>query len=145
MTILAFDGKILAADRRSTTSWGSHDSVTKIWRHGDFLCGISGKPAISLRMFEWWKAGQVPADFPAEAAKEEEGTFIAISGAGVFQFTTGPYPVKIETAYPTWGGGRDFASAAMHCGRNAYEAVELTCLLSVFCGNGIDTLTLPSK
>lgn len=142
MTVIAWDGKTLAADRRMTTSWGAHDTVTKIERHDGSLSGITGKPALGLAMRAWWLAGAVAADFP-KGNEADDATLIVIMGdSRVLQYTTGPHPVLMENEFCAWGGGRDFAQAAMMCGKTAAEAVALTCQCSVHCGNGIDILDL---
>lgn len=41
------------------------------------------------------------------------------------------------------GSGRDFAIAAMHCGKTAREAVEIASLYENGCGNGVDVLEAP--
>lgn len=143
MTVIAWDGKTLAADRRMTTSWGAHDTVTKIVRHEAALSGITGKPALALAMRAWWLAGAVAADFP-KGNEADDSTLIVINSAGAWQYTTGPHPTLIESRWCAWGGGRDFAQAAMMCGKTAAEAVAIACECSVHCGNGIDTLTLES-
>jgi hypothetical protein len=143
MTVIAWDGKTLAADRRCTTSWGAHDSVTKIWRVNDCLVAISGKPAIGLRMLHWWQTSADPEKFPSAAAVDDGATLIVICMDGrVLEYTTGPIPAVNESERPAWGSGRDFARAAMHSGQTAEQSVSLACELCVFCGNGIDTLTL---
>lgn len=143
MTVIAWDGKTLAADRRSTTSWGAHNEVTKIWRHDGALFGMTGKPALGFRLSEWYKAGAQPANFPSECAAPNEADLIVITPAGhALTYSTGPYPERWEDKFLAWGSGRDFAIAAMHCGRDAREAVAITCRYSVHCGNGIDSLTL---
>ena len=92
-------------------------------------------------MRAWWLAGAVAADFP-KGNEADDATLIVITRYGAHQYTTGPNPVVLEQPFSAWGGGRDFAQAAMMCGKTAREAVELTCLCSVHCGNGIDTLEL---
>jgi hypothetical protein len=47
-----------------------------------------------------------------------------------------------EGPFAACGSGRDMALMAMHLGKSAFEAVRLTCELSVDCGNGIDVLEL---
>jgi hypothetical protein len=143
MTVIAWDGKTLAADRRSTTSWGAHDVVTKIERHDGSLLALTGKPAYALRLREWYKAGAIVSDFPPQCAAADEGNLVVITPQGLaLLYSTGPYPERWENPFCAWGGGRDFAIAAMHCGKTAVEAVQITCVYSVHCGNGINTLEL---
>lgn len=144
MTVIAWDGKTLAADRRMTTSWGAHDTVTKIGRARDgALWAGAGEAPIALRVLHWWQAGAVPADFPPEASKENAATLVIVLATGdVLQYTTSPFPTLLSQPRSAFGAGRDFAAAAMMCGKTAAEAVQIACDLCVNCGNGIDTLEL---
>jgi hypothetical protein len=143
MTVIAWDGKTLAADRRSNNSWGVHDSVTKITKHDGALIGTAGKGAVALEMRAWWLAGAIPEQFPASARDPEGGNIVVITAdRRVLQYSTGPYPSEMEGRFYVIGCGGDIALAAMHCGRTAIEAVQLACELNCNCGNGIDTLEL---
>jgi hypothetical protein len=142
--VIAWDGKTLAADKRMTTSWGAHDTVKKIGRARDgALYGITGEAAIGLRLLAWWQVGAAINDFPPEAAKENVATLVVVVATGdILQYTTGPHPSLLAQKHCAFGAGRDFAMAAMVCGKSAAEAVCVACELCVNCGNGIDTLTL---
>ena len=144
MTVIAWKDGVLAADKRMTTSWGAHDTVKKIGHARDgALYGITGEAPIGLRMLAWWQAGAVAADFPPEAAKANEATLVIFLATGdVAQFTTGPYPSLLAQGVCAFGAGRDFAMAAMVCGKSAAEAVCVACELCVNCGNGIDVIAL---
>ncbi len=143
MTVIAWDGKTLAADRRSNTSWGVHDTVTKISRHEGNLLATSGKGSVALEIQAWWIAGADAGKFPASARGDDGGNLIVITpDRRVLQFGTGPFPSEMQGRFYVVGAGGDIALAAMHCGRSAAEAVALACELNSTCGNGIDTLTL---
>lgn len=63
MTVVAWDGSILAADKRYSD--GSMDrTVTRVFRVGDLLVAGSGTRSMILPMIEWVRAGRVVADFP---------------------------------------------------------------------------------
>lgn len=147
MTVLAWDGKTLAADRRATMHGGLAAPVTKIWRIGPGkLAGTTGDSDTGRYLKAWYLAGAVPADFP-EAARDSNsyGTLVVISAdEGISHYACGPYPMRIEAEQWAWGIGRDFALAAMYMGADARQAVEVACEFHVDCGNGIDTLTLES-
>jgi hypothetical protein len=143
MTVIAWDGKTLAADRRSNSSWGVHDTVTKISRHNGQLLAVAGKGDVALEMKAWWMAGAGLAQFPASARTDDGGNLIVITDdRRVLQFGVGPIPIEMQGRFYVVGCGGDIALAAMHCGRTAAEAVALACELNGNCGNGIDTLEL---
>lgn len=140
MTCIAWDGKTLAADKRAINS-GLPRTVTKIHRVKDCLVGASGDAAQAREMLAWWKSGANPKTFPAsQRDKDDWGTFVVISKEGIDVYERTPYPIRFEEKQFACGSGRDFATAAMHLGCNAKQAVEIACRFDVSCGNGIDVL-----
>ncbi|MCK4121398.1 hypothetical protein HFK83_03310 [Ralstonia pseudosolanacearum] len=140
MTVIAWDGKTLAADKRAT-SVGLARTVTKIQRHGDVLLAMTGDWDVAVELREWLKAGAVPRDFP-EKAREDNASLIVIGRGGIAVYSTGPFPMPIEQEKVAFGSGRDFAEASMYLGCSAIEAVSVACHFQTDCGNGIDALTL---
>lgn len=143
MTVIVWDGKTLAADKRAS-SGSLRFTVCKIERSGDrTLLGTTGSSATSQELLHWWKNGADPAKFPAAARNDESyGTLVVITPGRIAQYTMGPYPTVIVQAQMAFGSGRDFALAALHMGADARKAVEVACHFATDCGDGIDTLTL---
>lgn len=141
MTVIAWDGETLAADRRATSGGGIARTVTKIQKHGDVLLGVTGNWDVAIEMREWFKAGAAPADFPAKA-REGDATLIVIRRDGIESFATGPYSMPIEEEKAAWGSGRDYAEATMYLGGSAVQGVQVASHFQTDCGNGFDTLTL---
>ncbi len=148
MTVIAWDGTTLAADKRM--SCGGHvNTVTKLRRAGEYLVGFSGS-AKGMRAFvSWIEGGMDPATFPKPTNDDDAIYALAIRSDGtVWKFEATPWPIMLEDRFASAGSGRDYARAAMHLGKNAREAVEIACLFDENCGNGVDTLTfdaLPSR
>ena len=140
MTVIAWDGKTLSADKRAT-SVGLARTVTKIQRSGELLLAMTGDWDVAVELREWFKAGAVPRHFP-EKAREDNASLIVIGRGGVVVYSTGPFPMPIEQEKVAFGSGRDFAEAAMYLGCTAVEAVSVACHFQTDCGNGIDALTL---
>lgn len=141
MTVIAWDGRTLAADKRATSGGGIARTVTKIQRHGDALLALTGNWDKAVEVREWWKAGAEPAAFPAEGRKDE-ATLIVIQPGRIVTYCSGPYPMEIEAKAVAFGSGRDYAEAAMYLGQSAVCGVEIACHFQTDCGNGIDALTL---
>jgi len=140
MTVIAWDGFTLAADKRNTTA-GVASTVTKIFRVEKELVALHGAAAHALELLEWFKRGALPSTFPS--FREDERGFICVIGVnGKVRIYEGPYPMPHEDPLFACGAGRDFALAAMALGHTAAEAVAVACQFDVNCGNGIDTLTL---
>lgn len=142
MTTIAWDGKTLAADKR--TSFGSlHSTTSKLHSIGGCLVAGAGTTALIMEMIEWLKAGCDPKEFPAAQrdGKECVSLLVIHPGGAVRQYENSPYPLVIENEFWAIGSGRDFATAAMHLGKTAKEAVEIAAIFDTATGNGVNTLT----
>lgn len=144
MTVIAFDGRMLAADRRSVDGAGIARTVTKIERYRKHLLAITGNCDVGCETREWWKAGADPVKFPAKSRDGEASLIVISPDGGIYTYGTGPYPLHIEQEKCAFGSGRDFAEAAMYRGKNAAQAVEIACLFQSDCGNGVTVLELES-
>ncbi|SDX13057.1 20S proteasome, alpha and beta subunits [Variovorax sp. YR634] len=144
MTVVAWDGKTLAADKR-TNFGGLHGTTTKVHRLSDGrLVGCAGNTAQISEMVHWLETGADPEKIPAiqRDAKECVSALVILPGGAVLQYENTPHPIRIENSTWAIGSGRDFAMAAMHLGKDARQAVMLACELDSTCGNGVDTLEL---
>lgn len=144
MTIIAWDGTTLAADKQSTTV-GYGATVTKIFRVRNGLLGIAGNGAHGMAIMRWINEGCDPDKWPKPVDEANSADCLFISNQReIFEFfgSSGAYPVQYEDRYNATGSGRDYALAAMYLGKTAREAVEVACALDVNCGKGIDTLEL---
>lgn len=143
MTVIAWDGKTLAADKRMGVEYPR--TVTKIRRlaSGE-LVGVTGPFDQGLILTEWYEAGADPATFPAfQADLEKNSELIIVRVDGVVcSLSNQPVAMPMQNAQHAVGSGRDFAAAAMHLGKTAAEAVAVANLLCASCGNGIDILEL---
>jgi len=137
MTVLAWDGKTLAADKQITFG-GTPVPCTKIFRVEDALIGCTGEAQEGLSFVAWWKAG-----CPDPKPEFKEG-FCALVVRNNKLWKYENMLVSILIDMPCWGAGSgaDYAIGAMAAGKNAAEAVEIACRFDVSCGLGIDTLTL---
>lgn len=143
MTVIAWDGKTLAADKRAECA-GHYFTTTKIRRisSGEVLawCGDSDTGRM---MASWYEAGADPAKWP-ECQKDEKSwaRLIVASSAGVKYYDRWPAPTMVEDPFAAWGSGRDFALTAMHLGKTAREGVLIAALFESGCGNGVDVEVL---
>ena len=142
MTIIAWDGKTLAADKR-LTNCGMASPVTKIFRCEESLIGISGEFSLAQELINWYKNGCEIDKFPAFQRDEDDYVgMLVINKKGVFKYGRTPFPMILESQFFAIGSGRDYAMAAMHLGKTAVEAVEIASIFDCGCGNGVDSLTL---
>jgi len=140
MTVIAWDGKTLAADKRAVAS-GLISTTTKIRRIGDLLVGIAGNLSAGMEMLEWIENGREREKYPAVQQNDDRSCgCLVIDGGRILKYESGPIPLVFEQPFFAMGSGRDFAVAAMHCGKSAREAVEIASLYENGCGNGVDVL-----
>jgi len=142
MTVIAWDGKTLAADKRVEYNCLQR-TTTKIFRVRDGLIGLVGNGAHANQMRAWYEAGALPEKFPdAQKNKDDWVTTVIIRVDGIWVYERTPYPTKIEDTIYASGCGRDYALAAMYLGHTSREGVAVASVFDVYCGNGIDELTL---
>lgn len=145
MTVIAWDGKTLAADKRCTAGYLVSPLVTKIKRSvrtGALITG-SGNAGMVHELWAWYEAGAIPADFPKENKLADAlAHLIIISREGVFKYEGTAFPQLLENKFLAWGSGCEAAMGAMMCGADAKRAVEVASEIVQGCGNGMDTLML---
>lgn len=143
MTIIAWDGKTLAADRRATIN-GTVLSVTKIRKIGDSLVGCAGDLDVAQTMFKWFEDGKDPQKFPeCQKDKDKWASMLEISKDGkIFRYEREAYPYLVEEPFFAVGSGMDVALGALSMGGDAVKAVEIASKHLSCCGNGVDTLSL---
>ncbi len=144
MTVVAWDGKTLAADKLSSDGT-SRRTTTKVVRASNgALMAACGDASRCREIEAWYERGAKPEDFPATQRIAESAAWLLVVEPGpvlkYFQVT--PYPLIIEDKKFTMGSGRDYAAAALHLGLCAYEACAVAIALCPECGMGIDTLEL---
>lgn len=147
MTIIAWDGKSIAADRRVICS-GSISTTTKIRRvkvpkKGFQVLAWAGQQAAAMMLFDWYMRGADPEQWPqVQQADEQWARMIVADGNGVYEYERQPVAVRVEDAFAAWGSGADVAMGAMHMGASARRAVEIASLVEASCGNGVDSFDL---
>ena len=142
MSVIVWDGTTLAADKRACLG-SLIMTTTKIFRSGDALAAYAGDADGGEEMLAWFGAGRDPEKFPASQREKDtwNGLLVVLPDGNLWQYERTPYPVKFPPQRFAIGSGRDFALAAMHCGKTASEAVEVACVFDNGCGNGVDVLT----
>lgn len=140
MTCIAWDGRTLAADRRS--NFGSAPVTTskiRRVRDGKHLAGASGECGKCRGLVAWYDAG-------ADAAMHVgfgDALLLAIDEQGVaWLYDEGPWPIKVLDEFVAIGSGMAEALVAMACGKTAVEAVDLAARFNTRVGNGVDSLDL---
>lgn len=145
MTVIAWDGKTLAADRQCTSA-GLVSSVTKVFQlsggvYDRHYVGVCGNMARAMELVNWLETfNGDPVSLPDFQRDDDLCVLmLVISPEGqCFEYGASPYPHEIASFHAI-GDGCDFAMAAMHCGETAEEAVRIACVYSSTCGRGVDS------
>jgi hypothetical protein len=139
MTVVAWDGRTLAADRMANCN-GHPRSVTKVFRLDPFrLVAVTGISHKAHEILEWLRDPNREQDkFPRG---DDAHVYVVYRDGTAECYEGGPIPVPIVERQFAAGAGRDYALAALYLGYDARRAVEVACALDIYCGNGIDTLS----
>lgn len=145
MTTIAWDGKMLAADRRAQAGYGLIFTTRKIMRTADGrLIGGAGQADIAEAMKKWLSLPEPErGERPLFQETGDHNTIvleIMLDGTCLRHEQYGC--VAVLDQFHAIGGGRDFAIAAMALGKSAAEAIELASRFDCGTGNGIDVLKL---
>lgn len=138
MTVIAWDGKTLAADKRSNFG-GTILTTTKIARVDRLLVGAAGPTGKCRAAVEWVRNGRKPEDFKDLG---DIHLLVVESKDRVVMYDESPMPIVLADRCVAIGSGMGEALVAMACGKSAREAVELASRFNNTCGNGVDTLDL---
>jgi hypothetical protein len=145
MTILVWDGKTLAADKRLNRGDNVAGVVTKIKKlENGKLLGYCGASAFQEAAFDWVERGANPERYPKPIDTEDYIGILVINTDKSIQYfeANRPYPICVENDKFSFGAAGDIGDALMMVGIDARECVEIASRVLGYCGNGIDTLTL---
>ena len=143
MTVIAWDGKTLAADKMMGGDFPRRVTKLRRAKNGELL-GVAGWMNRGLMLMDWWEAGVDVERFPSFQFDKDKSCELMIvrRDGSLWVVNDEPVPIRIEEPFHAIGSGRDFAATAMFLGHDARRAVEVASQLCGYCGLGIDTLTL---
>lgn len=144
MTVVAWDGRYIAADKQSTCA-GLKTTVTKLRRllPSKEVLACTGDFDSALMMMDWYEHGAKPSEWPAcQADKEAWTRLIVATAAGVKVYERQPVAMHVHEKYMAWGSGRDYAIGAMAFGADAEHAISIACHFDAGCGMGFDIMDL---
>lgn len=143
MTVIVWDGKVLASDAQSTNA-GLKRKATKIRKIGGKLYGVSGDWDRGQMLFRWVEGGMKPEDWPEFQKNNDDwvGLVEVREDRSVWKYERVPVPYAIEEEYFAMGSGRDYAYGALAMGADAEKAVAIASSFDHGSGMGVLTLTL---
>lgn len=160
MTVIAYDGALIAADRRATVGGRPMDSTRNLLplclpgeRPRFFLVGLSGTPRAAMRLLRCALSAARVADMLMPPLADELYASALIielnpdrfsdAPAHTALYATGDGTLSDVTGRP-WaiGPAADYAIGAMLAGANAERAAKIACRCCVYCGGRVQTETI---
>jgi len=142
MTIICYDGNIMAADKLSMGP--TMNLITKIHKVNGEMIGISGRAVMVAPILEWAAGGFQPELMPAEQKDVEKWLHIMVVGKDrrvrIYENTAIPW--YNERGIHALGSACELGLGAMMGGAPADIAVRVACMAGMACGGGINTINL---
>ena len=133
MTTICWDGEVMAGDSQVTCGGHIVHNSPKVIKEAGNLIGFSGD-MVHFRAFVRWLC------YDAEAKPDPKGEWNALvvtkDGEVRDYESCLEYAVVADKIY-TIGSGGIIAKTAMLCGKNAFEAVRIACMLDIYSGGNI--------
>lgn len=143
MTVVAWDGRYLAADRMCRRG-ETISEMTKIKRisTGEVLA-VTGALDYAMCLIEWYELGSIRENWPEYQKSEDCASLIVASKeCGIKVYDRVPIPIQEESKILAWGGGMDVAIGAMAMGACAEMSVVIASRYINSCGLGVDVFDL---
>jgi len=140
VTIIVWDGKVLATDTAATDGAAMWE-VEKAWYHtcdeGTVILSGAGPLQTILQMRDWFKGGGLHNKFPNIQLTPQFCHFVVVNSHGLSRYEQGPIPIEHGHNKCAFGEGKDFAYGALAMGADAGTAVQIAIDHSVHCGLGV--------
>lgn len=142
MTVIAWDGKSIAADKMSARG-DLISTVTKMVEGRDgYFVATCGSTIKGLILIDWFNDGAKKEDLPDFQKTDDWVWLIAAKKGELLIYCQEHKPMTIEDQFCAWGSGCEFAIGAMSAGATAYQAVEIASKHCGTCGQGVDVFRL---
>jgi hypothetical protein len=141
MTVIAWDGETLAADRR--LSFGHNVQPCCKLRRGrnGTLIGMVGDAGQSEYYAAWFDSLRADPELFNKDLMGEGGLLVIYPNKEIWYYDgTSPVGYRLTSEHAAAGSGMSAALVAMACGKTAIEAVELAARFNNTCGDGVDYL-----
>jgi len=148
MSVVAWDGKTLAADRQGTHGDfpGEYPKSRKIQQgiHYGHVVAWTGDLDRCEALARWYEEGANIEKLPQFQKSEDWCQLIVADSKSVKWYQREGIYFYANTPFMAWGCGRDLAIGAMAHGASAEEAVKIAINHNIYCGFGVDKYDLIS-
>lgn len=145
MTVIAFDGKIIAAD--GIITGGTYivaNNKEKLLLHDGYIYSCAGMLQDMNDFFEWIKKGK-GNDIKPSLDNGFEGVKICLFTRKIFVYFNKLTEIPFDSKVFSGGCGEVPAHAALKMGADAIKAVKIACELNTNCGGKITAYNLETK
>ena len=143
MTVIAYDGRYVAADRLISNEGGMVKHCSKLTVFEGAVLTTCGAADHGAMLEVWFKEGCKPEQFPAPIPGSKDAYLYVFKWkAPVMCFQCYPAPVVFDVDYYACGSGNEVAHTILHLGHSAEYAAKIACELNIFCGGGVDVIDL---
>lgn len=136
MTVIAWDGRYLAADMQATCNTQRMLAKKLITPDQGVCLGITGSYDTFGSLIDWYAYKDKP--YPcADSDASTWGRLVVVKDRRLSWYETSRFPSENMDRFNAFGNGRDFALGAMAHGASAEQAVRITCAICNSCGLGV--------
>ena len=145
MTTVAFDGTFMAADSLALDAWGLKEVSVKIHERPNMLIGGAGESGAIHKWLRGLPNGTVEDvlsyGYPTYDKDKDDPSLILFDRESrkLYRHVAGIF-LPCSRTFHAVGSGRDFALAAMACGKTATQAVEIAMAFDNGTGGEIHTV-----
>jgi ATP-dependent protease HslVU (ClpYQ) peptidase subunit len=142
MSVIAWDGKTIAADRSIT--FGEVKMIgNKLWEIPGGAIAVCGGSYSGMLVKNWWISGARKEEWPDIQKDKEAWSILVVANSkkGVIYYEQEPVGIEVG-GIMAWGSGKEIAIGVMASGGSAVNAVEIACTYSPFCGFGCDFVNI---
>ena len=142
MSVVAWDGTHMAADRQATCGDMRRRTVKLVRsKDGKRVFSWTGTESLGRILMAWYEDGRDPAKWPAAQATTDWTRMLVAHKDRIEEWQQHPAP----TIHPigriaAWGSGRDFAMGALATGSSAKHAELIASRYNVACGMGVTVM-----
>jgi len=125
----------MASDSRVTMTGLPYASIKKVYRlkNGELL-GFAGCVDNALKVIDWCNKGFDQSNKPT--LLEAGVNIIILKKTHITFYDNSLVPMKIDNDFYSIGSGAEAATAAMYCGKNVEQAIEIACKVDLS-GSGL--------
>lgn len=143
MSVIAWDGKTLAADRAVSCGSTMYETRKIIALADGVVLAWFRTTEAGIALARWYEAGRDPEKWPAAQGSDDWAGLIVFRDGCLYGYERLCIEQKVIAPYVAFGSGADVALGAMFAGAPAEMAVRAAIKHNEGCGFGVDAYPAP--